>query len=404
MGMKAWVALAIFISMWAASLAVAADLSLVPSVTQKSEFNSNLNYDFSKPIRDYIFTLTPAADFNYTTEITQLQGHLGLSGQHYLNNSNLDHIDQNFQINGWRQAAPRVKLTLNSSYISDSSLAEEILASGLVMSRTPRQSFSAGPGITYNLTERVLATASYNFNRVLYQSPQYIDYTSHQAGLNFTYLLTNETTSLISNNIVRETIYSGGNNFKSLGIYLGVTHKFSERWDVSLMSGANISFFSFNTQVVDSSQFPFFITVKTQRVKDSNATPFFNVSSNYRWTNLTMGASYSRNQSPSAYGAVYEVDQLNLFLNYKFTERLSGGLSGSYSLSNQSSQTIASTYNYYSITPNLAYQITEKLSVSPGYSYSGRENLTGVTGGGGSAHVHQAWIQFSYTYPLHYQK
>jgi len=405
MGTRTWLGLAITMTMCATSLAVAADWSLVPSVTQKSEFNSNLNFAFTNPISDYIFTLTPAADFNYATEITQLQGHLGLSGQHYITNSNLDHIDQNFQINGRYQAAPRVNLTLNSSYISDSTLAEEILASGLVMSRTPRQSFAVGPGVTYNLTERLLATVSYNFNRVLYQAPQYTDYTGHQAGLNFTYLLKNEKTSLISNNIVRETLYAGGNDFKSLGIYLGVTHKFSERWDVNLMSGANISFFSFNTQVLDSSQFPFFISVKTKRVNNSSVTPFFNVSTNYRWsTKLSFNAGFKVDQNASAYGAVYEVDQLFLSCGYNFTERLKGSLSGSYSLSNQSSQTINSKYNYYNLSPSFNYQVTEKLSVSPGYSYSGRENLTGVTGGGGSGHVHQAWIQFSYTYPIHYQK
>ncbi len=186
---------------------------------------------------------------------------------------------------------------------------------------------------------------------------------------------------------------------------MGVNHKFSERWDVSFMSGANISFFSFNTQVLDTSQFPFFLTVKTQRVNDSNVTPYFNVSTNYRWsTKLSFNASFKVDQNASAYGAVYEVDQLNLSLGYKFTERLSSSLGGSYSLSNQSSQTITSKYNYYSINSNLSYQITEKLSVSPGYSYSGRENLTGVTGGSGSAHNHMAWMQFSYTYPIHYQK
>jgi hypothetical protein len=213
--------------------------------------------------------------------------------------------------------------------------------------------------------------------------------------------LSNEKTSLINSDIVRETLYAGGNNFKSLGIYVGITHKFSERWEVSFMSGANISFFSFDTQVLDSSQFPFFITVKTQRVNDSNVTPYFNVSTNYRWTNLTMNAGFSRNQSPSAYGAVYEVDQLNLALGYKFTERLSSSLGGSYSLSDQTSQTIASKYNYYSINSNLSYQITEKMSVSPGYSYGNRTDLTGT---GGSAHAHTAWIQLSYTYPIHYQK
>ena len=146
-----------------------------------------------------------------------------------------------------------MNLSLNSTYINDSTLIQELETSGLVIGRTPRQSFYAGPGITYNVTERFLATASYNFNRVLYQSSQFTDYTSHQAGLNFTYLLKNEKTSLISNNVVNETLYAGGNNYKSIGIYGGVAHKFSERWDVNLMAGANINFYSFNTQVVNSS-------------------------------------------------------------------------------------------------------------------------------------------------------
>ncbi len=110
--MKGWMGVAILLSLGAANLAVAADWSVVPSVTQKSEFNSNINLTYYSPISDYIFTLTPAADFNYTTEITQLQGHLGLSGQHYITNSNLDHIDQNYQINGKYQATPKVNLVV----------------------------------------------------------------------------------------------------------------------------------------------------------------------------------------------------------------------------------------------------------------------------------------------------
>jgi hypothetical protein len=402
MGTKTWMGLAILVSLWAANFAVAADWSVVPSVTQRSEFNSNLNMTYTNPISDYIVSLQPAADFNYTTEISQLQGHLGLLGQHYLSHSNLDHIDQNYQINGRYQVAPKVNLSLTSAYISDTTMTQEFLTSGLVMSRSPRQSFAVGPGITYNLTERLAATASYNFNRVLYQAPQYTDYTSHQAGLNFTYLLKNEKTSLISNNIVRETLYAGGNDFKSLGIYLGVNHKFSESWDVNFMSGANISFFSFNTQVLDTSQFPYFINVKTKKVNDSNVTPYFNVSTNYRWsTKLSFSASLKIDQNASAYGAVYETNQLSLACNYNFTERLRAGLNGAYTLSNQSSQAINSEYNYYNLGSSFTYQITEKFTVSPGYSFRNSTNLTST---GGSAHNHMAFVQLSYSYPLHYQR
>jgi hypothetical protein len=418
MGTRTWVGLAIIMSLWTVNFAVAADWSVVPSVTQRSEFNSNLNMTYTNPISDYLFTLTPAADFNYTSEISQLQGHLGFSGQHYITNSNLDHIDQNYQINGRYQVAPKVNLSLTSAYITDTTMTQELLASGLIMGRTPRQSFAVGPGITYNLTERFLATASYNFNRVLYQSTQYTDYTGHQAGLNFTYLLKNEKTSLISNNIVRETLYAGGNDFKSLGIYLGVSHKFSERWDVSFMSGANISFISSNTQVLDTSRGPFIVnsngqvvetsqgpftaTSNTKPVQSSNVTPYFNVSTNYRWsTKLLFNATLKVDQNASAYGAVYETNQLFLSCAYNFTERLRGGLSGSYSMSNQTSQTITSRYNYYNLSPSLTYQITEKLSVSPGYNF---QNSASLTSTGGSAHNHVGYIQLSYSYPLHYQR
>jgi hypothetical protein len=405
MGTRAWgLGLVIIVSIGLVNLAGAADWSIEPSIAQQSQFNSNINLSPTNVLSDYILSLQPVVNFNYTTEISQLQGHLGLYGQHYISHSAFDHIDQNYQINGRYQATPKVNFSLNSSYINDSTLIQELLTSGLVIGRTPRQSFFGAPAVTYNVTERLLATASYSFNRVLYQSSQFINYTSHQAGLNFTYLLKNEKTSLINQNVVNETLYSGGNNYKSIGIYVGVNHRFTERWNVNLMSGANINFYSFNTQVVNSSQFPFFIpvkTVNTERINSSGVSPYVNLSTSYRWTKLTATANLSINQSPSAYGAVYQVNQVNGALTYNFTEKLDGTLSGGYSLSNQSSQNISSEWNYYNVSPSLNYRITERFSVSPGYSFINSASLSNT---GSSAHNHLAWIQFSYSYPLHYMK
>ncbi len=370
-----------------ANMAEAADWSFVPSITQRSEFNSNLNYTPTNPISDYILSLGPAADFNYTTEIAQLQGHLGIFAQHYISHDNFDHIDQNFQINGQYQMAPKVNLSLNTSYINDSTLVQELLTSGLVIGRTPRQSLYAGPGITYTLTERLMASANYSFNRVLYQSPLYQNYTDQQAGLTLTYLFKNEKTSLISNNIVRYSQYAGGNDYKSIGIYVGLAHHFSERWDANVMGGANINFYSFNTQVLDSSQFPFFIAVKTKTIDSSGVSPYVNFSTTYRWTNLTAAAYLSINQQPSAYGAIYQVNQVGASLSYNFTEKLSGSLSGGYSLSNQASQILSSEWSYFNFGPSLNYQITEQLAVSPGYRYG---NSASQTSTGGSAHNHVA--------------
>lgn len=416
MGTRAWVALAIFIGLGATNLAVAADWSLVPSITQKSEFNSNLNLTYTKPLSDYILSLQPVVDFNYITEISQLQGHLGLFGQHYLTNSNLDHIDQNYQINGKYQITPKVNLSLNSSYIVDSTLIQELLTSGLVIGRTPRQSFLASPGVTYNITERLLSTVNYNFNRVLYQSPQFTDYTNQQLGLTFNYLMKNERTTLTNTNIVRAYLYPGSNIYKTLGIYLGGNHKFREDWELNLLGGMNINNSSFNTQVLSVTQLPFFVlvgnrivaptlvTVVQKRVKHTKGTPFFTGSTTRRWTNLSVTAGFTRDQSPTAYGYVVNFTRFYASLSYNFTERLIGTLGGAYSLSTQASQAGVQSNNYYNVTAQFAYQITEKFSVTPGYQFSQYNNLTPGQSASQSAQAHSAYVMLSYSYPIHYQK
>jgi hypothetical protein len=399
MGMKGWMGLAIIMSLGAANLAVAADWSLVPSVTQKSEFNSNINLTYN-PISDYIFTLTPAADFNYNTEITQLQGHLGLSGQHFITNSNLDHIDQNYQINGKYQATPKVNLSLNSSFIVDTTLLEELLSSGLVIGRSPRTSILANPGITYNITERLSSTAAYNFTRVLYQAPGLTDYTTHQVGLTFNYLLKNEKTTLTNTNMVREILYPGGNTYKTLGFYLGANHKFRENWEFNLLGGLNINKSDFATQVEEFSQSPFLVSVQQKRVTHTKGTPYFNVSTTRRWTNLRVTAGFTRDQSATAYAYIVNYSRLYASMAYNFTERLTGTLGGDYSLSTQASQANNLDYNYYSFNGQLAYQLGEKFSVTPGYRFSQYDNSSGGT----SAHGHSAYVMLNYTYPIHYQK
>ena len=400
MGTRAWVGLTLCLGVWTTNLAVAADWSLVPSVTQKSEFNSNINLTDSRPVSDYIFTLTPAVDFNYTTAITLLQGHLGLSGQHYLTNSNLDHIDQNYQINGRHQITPKVNLSLNTSYIVDTTLTQELLTSGLAMNRSPRTAIMANPGVTCNITERLTGVVNYNFSRVLYQDPQYTNYTTHQIGLSFNYLLKNEKTTLTNTNIVRAYLYPAASSYKTLGIYLGGNHKFTENWEVNLLAGMNINNSNFTTQVQEVSQFPYFSTWREKRAKNTKGTPFFNVSTTRRWTNLRVSAGFTRDQTPSAYGYVTNFNRVYASLGYSFTERLTGSLGGDYSLSTQASQTNTLDNRYYSANVQLVYQVTERWSVNPGYRFSQYDYSTS----GGSAQAHCAWVMLSYAYPMHYQK
>lgn len=386
-------AIALFWGILGAGLGFAADWAIVPSVTARTEFNSNLNYAYIAPVSDFIFTLSPRADFNYTTDMGQLQGRLGLTGLHYLSHDNLDHIDQNFQINGQYQATPRWKLMLNTAYISDSTLQEELFTSGLIMTRTPRRSIQAAPGLTYALTERLAATVNYSINRVMYQSPQFQSYTSQQAGLQLVQQLKNEKTSLFSNIIARYTQYPAENTFRSIGLYLGVNHKFSPEWEANLQGGINQTYMNFQNQVLDLSQFPFFISVRQVKVKKTETDPFINFFVTRRWTNLSVTGGYSRDQTPSAYTSISDNNHIYLSLNYNFTERLSGALNGDYFLTNQISDTNTQRNAYLNFGPQMTYKITEELTLSPGYRYGLNDDLTG----GRNAKGQIVWLMLTYT-------
>ncbi len=395
------VALALFGGVLTVGIGQGADWSVVPSVNLKGEYDSNLNWAISGPRqRDFIFTLQPGADFNYTTDIGMLQGRLGWSGLVYADHAHADHIDQNYQINGSYQAAPRLSLTLNSAYIVDSSLQQEFITSGVIMTRTPRQSILLGPGLTYALTERLSASMGYSFSRVNYTDPQFRDYSTQLVNLRFNYLMKNEKTTLSSVISGTLTQYPGNDLYRSLGTYLGVSHKFSPKWEASLLAGANFSFQSFATQVQDFSSYPFFILVKTQRQTQTGVSPYIDLSLTRRWTQLALTGGYSRNQSPSAYGGIFDYNGVYLTCSYDFSEKLTGSLRFDYSLSTAASQLSNYENAIYTFTPQVTYRLTEKLSMVPGYSFGRRDDLIS----GQSGIRHNVWLMLTYTYPLHYQR
>lgn len=410
MGTRAWVGLAIVIGMCTSNLAVAADWSMVPAITQKSEFDSNLNGSSTNPLSDFIFSINPSVAFNYTTERANLQGSLGLNQQLYVKYTGYNHTDQNYRINGQYRMTPRVNLSLNTSFISDSTAQEEFLTSGLIITRIPRLSFTVSPGMTYNLTERLSASLNYNFYKVDYQpktteSQNYQNYFTHSVGSTWQYLW-DERTTLFSTVSGTLSDYTGStsSNYKSLLIYLGLNHSYTENLKFNLAAGFNYSYYSTNSQVTNFSQFPFFVLTRTVTRTGTNASPYFSVGASYQWTsNLNLFANFNRNQSASAYGYIAQVNALTLGLGYRFTERLSSSLTGGYTLSNQSFQRGGNQVTSFSINPQLSYRITERLTASAFYRFF--NNHYGSSGqSSSSAHIHDVWLMFTYSYPMHYQR
>jgi hypothetical protein len=394
-------ALALFFEIFHPVSLGAADLSVIPSVSAQGAYSNNINYALSNKITDFTFSVSPSAAFNYTTDVGNLQGVLSLTELQYVKETQYDHLDQNYQINGRYQLFPRLGLTMQTAYSVNSTLQQALTTSGIITSHIPQTYITLGPGISYALTERLTATLGYAFNQANSQDPQFTNYTSQQGNLSLSYPLNNEKTTIGGTVTASETDYANNDVTRQGGIYLSADHKFSEVWRVSFLGGLDYISTN-NTSVVStpvSSPTSSLYSLSPQLGRQSSFEPHIDASLTRSWTNTSLSVRYQRTQPPSGLGAPVTFNMVSVSLSHDFNERLSGSMAGTYSSSQPINVSGGFETSLYQLSPQLSYKLTENLSLIPACSFGLLQEL------GKSANIVGASLMLTYSYPFfHYQK
>jgi predicted porin len=372
----------------------AAEISVVPSVTLSSEFDSNRDWSFEDPRSEFPQSISPAVTFNYLTEIGQLQGRLGLTGIYYPRLDDFT-VDHNYQVNGRYRATPRLSLNLSTAYIVDTTLEEELQEAGLIISRRYRESIRVDPGVQYALTERWSAGLSYGYYQVFYEDPRFREYYSHRLSLGSSYLL-NPRTTLQGALSGRQTRYQDGDEYITLDLSGGAKHRFSEIWDIDFMGGLNITRQDVSTRVVDFFDFPFFVVERVERQRSTTVGPLLRLASTWRWPNTDLSVTLGWRQAPSGAGTLQEYFNAQTALSHRITERLTGSLGAGVFYSDAISPGSNLRRLTYRVSPGLSYRLTRNLSLASAYHYGMRTDLVGDR----NAHRHLVWLSLSYSYPL----
>lgn len=378
----------------------AADWAALLDLEAKGEYLSNINYSPTNRKSDYILSAKPRLALQYNTEATKLEGNLALAGLHYLSNSSLDRINQYYQVNGSQRLTPRLLFRLGAYLTSDSTLQEELLASGVFINRSLRTAVGANPGLVYNLTERLSTYLDYGFNYTDYQSKDiFYNYRVHSLSQGFDYLWTEKTIlkSFLSGSY---TSYTIGNTIANLGAQVGLNHNFTENLGLTLMVGANLSRIKSKVSVLAIDDFFGFVTVIQVPRRSTDISPFVALASSYKWPSGNLTLSYSRNQSASAYGNLSQYNIFRLFITQKITERLSSQFNPHLSLSKMDSPGSDYSSTYYGIRSGLSYELTERLSLGAFYGFNYRK-VSGSADYGFP--IHSAYLILTYSYPIHYQ-
>lgn len=380
--------------------AKAADWVITPQVKMEGQYDSNINFSFTRRKHDFILNMSPAVDLTYASEVSRLTGRAALTGLVYLRDSRLDTLNQYYSVLAEHKVAPRLALTFDGGYTLDSTLTEELTAAGYVMNRTRREAWRAAPGLAFYLTERAILKGGYSYAQTDYQDPRYNDYHQHTGTLALHYLLKNAKTTVIGVVLGRLVNYPTIDNlYRNLGTYAGLEHKFTEDWTLSLSAGANYNWFTSQTAVLDLELFPL-IRIKQQKEETFSVTPYFNIEGKRRWERASLTFGYKLDQSASAGGYILEYHGVYAGFSLNITERLSTGLRGNLYYSTASSPRTSYENLVFYISPEVSYKLTEKLAANTGYRYGWREDFINPR----TTDRHFVWVNLSYTYPMHFQK
>ncbi len=381
----------------------AADWYILPKLDLLGEYDSNIDFSFENKKSDFIYNLSPSIELNYVSNISKLTGKLALNGQLFMNNSNLDTLNQYFSILGQHNVAPRLALTFDGQYTRDSTLRTELEESGFVMNRSLREAIRARPGIVYNLTPRSSLALSYGYYGVTYQDYQYSPYFQHEVWSTFRYLLGNHKSTLLGTVTGRYTdYYTIGNLYRTMGTYAGLEHKFSEEWILKVSGGLNYNWYATQTIVIGTLFDPTFIQVSLGETERTfNVSPYFDIAATRHWPKMDLTVYYSLDQTPSSAGVIRQFHRVHAEITRKFLERLTAGFQANsyYGLSTEQDNNEFQTMVFY-LSPQISYKIAEKLSLSSSYSYGWRSDLDNNI----TTDRHRILIYLTFVYPMQYKK
>ncbi len=166
--------------------AFAADWSFTPSATLSQSYDSNFRFIATPPPPgttkgDFITSFTPVVSVTGETEETKFQFDTVTSAQSYFENPQFDIVNTNTTTSLTESWSPRFSTSANLGLLHDSTLEDQLQASGIVTQKVERYVFSGGLGAQYALNESLNLIASGLLAKTSYPSGALPDSDVYQA-------------------------------------------------------------------------------------------------------------------------------------------------------------------------------------------------------------------------------
>jgi hypothetical protein len=346
--------------------AQAAEWSAEPSMSVKGEYHSNLLLAFGPQQSSYANWLSPATRLTGATESFQLSSRLAADFAQYYGGRDTTIVNVYFPLSV-RYRDTRSTWGFNGGLTRDNTLQSELLQTGVVLAFVQRNLWSANPTWTYNVTERMSAESSYQYQNAMYENAAQfglIGYEVHTWSETVSYKI-RERDSVQLTGLFTRFLAPERNDLVSdtYGAQVGTTHMLSDHVTLSASGGPRFITNRINTGI--------------RSLDDRSTVWVFNgkITTSYERAHVTF--EIGRNVYPSGIGLLIQTDHLSGSAAYEVTDSVSISLNGQVSIVDpvQTGTLLgpAAETRFFTLGPQVNWRVADYWAVEAGYTYSRRE-------------------------------
>lgn len=346
----------------------AGQFTLTPSLSVRGTYDDNIYFSRRDETSDFLTEVKPSLAFKAATEIYALDLAAAMNFQSFADETNLNTVDQDYTAAVRLQLHPRFKVNLDGSYLRDTTLNEELLAGGLVLTRNDRNKYGGSAGFTWTAGERTELDLGTSYQRADYKDPDFTDYYAESIYGSIGHRLRNYKTVAVLQPSYSYYKFDTGNtrNYQALA---GLQHEFTERSSLQILAGPNYSRSEFSAIRVAGVLGPFIFLERTHQV-DSQSGWVANIEAKRTYETGDVRAGYTQDITGSGYGETLRRSHPYAAISLRLSERLRAGLNLDYFRIKTDREEALRNYETWSVSPNLRYMLGERAEVTLYYRYS----------------------------------
>ena len=350
---------------------LAAEWSLVPSMSTKAYYDDNLLLTPLPHDSTYGYWVSPGVEFAGKTERLEVSGKAALDFVDYYGGETTRFTNVFLPLNV-RYRTERDEWGFTGGFTRDNTLMGELLTTGIVLRFTQRNLWNLNPSWTRMITEKFGFQSTFQFSDASYQDGLRLGLVNYQVfggTAGFLYHFTERDRIQLAGTYTNFHTSNAPFGLRAAypGAMLNATHEFDETLKATVYGGPR--FVSSTTQAGGISR----TTQETIWVYGATLTKEF------EQTRIQLSAA--RDIFPSGFGLLVQTDRLGMLVSHELTERITTSLDlSAYWVSGASSFASGGSLPENRLvycTPSLQWKFSEwwKLEASYAYRFRDAESL-----------------------------